>query len=91
MLKKITRVLTITLTIMILVLLYRVLGNIKIKKEANTFNELNEKYINRDEETEIIEYKSGTLDINIAPIKKTNPNIDMWEVNIKIDDASQIK
>jgi len=52
--QKIIRVLTITLTIMILVLLYRVLGNIKIKKEANIFNELNEKYINIDEEIGII-------------------------------------
>lgn len=73
--QKITRVLTITLTIMILVLLDRVIGN--IKKETNTFNELNEKHINRDEETGISEYKSDTLDINITLIKKTNPNIEM--------------
>ena len=89
MLEKITRVLTITLTIITLVLVYKVIENIKIKKEIRednaVFNESNEKYINKDEETGFIEYKSDTLDINITPIKKTNPNIEMWEVNIKLN------
>lgn len=55
--QKITRVLTITLIIMILVLVCKLLENIKIKKEireVNTvFNESNEKYINRDEEMRV--------------------------------------
>lgn len=34
---------------------------------------------------------SGTLFININHIKKTNPNVDMWEVLIKINDWSKIR
>ncbi|MBI6063523.1 phosphodiester glycosidase family protein [Clostridium perfringens] len=60
--------------------------------EANKiFNEQNEIYINRDEELGSIEYKSNTMSINILPIKKTNPNINMWEVNIKLSSGNQIK
>ena len=74
MFKNTIKFLTIILTIMILVLVYKVIWNIKIKteiREANTvFNESNKKYINRDEEIGIIKYKSDTLDINIVPIKK---------------------
>ncbi|WP_415311892.1 phosphodiester glycosidase family protein [Clostridium perfringens] len=69
--------------------------NIRTKKdvlEANKiFNEQNEIYINRDEELGSIEYKSNTMSINILPIKKTNPNINMWEVNIKLSSGIQIK
>lgn len=69
--------------------------NISIKREVleanKIFNEQNEIYINRDEELGSIEYKSNTMSINILPIKKTNPNINMWEVNIKLSFGNQIK
>lgn len=77
MFKKITIILTITLTIIILVLVYKEIDKMKIKEANTVFNEQNEKYINIDEELGRIEYKSATLDINITPIKKTNPNIEM--------------
>ena len=95
MYKKIVWILSCTLIIFISILGIRMVQNIRIKRkvlEANKiFNEQNEIYINRDEELGSIEYKSNTMSINILPIKKTNPNINMWEVNIKLSSGSQIK
>ena len=95
MVKKIIKCLSIILLIMVVGVGYKIVNNIYSKskiKEANTvFNEGNEVYINRNDETGVIEYKSDTLNINITPIKKSNPNLEMWEVNVKISDGSQIK
>ncbi|WP_270550766.1 phosphodiester glycosidase family protein [Clostridium perfringens] len=95
MYKKIVWILSCTLIIFISILGIRMVQNIRIKREVleanKIFNEQNEIYINRDEELGSIEYKSNTMSINILPIKKTNPNINMWEVNIKLSSGSQIK
>ena len=95
MYKKIVWILSCTLIIFISILGIRTAQNIMIKREVleanKIFNEQNEIYINRDEELGSIEYKSNTMSINILPIKKTNPNINMWEVNIKLSSGSQIK
>lgn len=73
----------------------RMIQNVRMKREvleaSKIFNEQNESYINRDEESGVIEYKSNTMSINILPIKKTNPNINMWEVNLKLSSGNQIK
>ena len=47
--------------------------------------------INRYTETGVIEYKLDTLNVNIIPIKKSNSKLEMWEVNARISDESQIK
>ncbi|WP_283693720.1 phosphodiester glycosidase family protein [Clostridium perfringens] len=95
MYKKVVCFLSCILILFISILSIRMVQNIRTKKdvlEANKiFNEQNEIYINRDEELGSIEYKSNTMSINILPIKKTNPNINMWEVNIKLSSGSQIK
>ena len=95
MYKKIALILSCVLILFISILGIRMVQNIRIKREVleanKIFNEQNEIYINRDEELGSIEYKSNTMSINILPIKKTNPNINMWEVNIKISSGSQIK
>lgn len=95
MYKKIALILSCVLILFISILGIRMVQNIRIKREVleanKIFNEQNEIYINRDEELGSIEYKSNTMSINILPIKKTNPNINMWEVNIKLSSGNQIK
>ena len=76
--KKIIICLTTILIVMISALGYKVYTKSKIKEANTVFNESNEVYINRNDETGVIEYKSGTLNINITPIKKSNPNLEMW-------------
>lgn len=93
--KKIIRSLTILLIMVTVILVYKVVKDRMEKKEIvetnAVFNLSNEKYINKDEETGVIEYKSDTMKLKITPIKKTNPNLEMWEVNIKLDNGAQIK
>lgn len=48
-------------------------------------------YTNYNKETGVIEYNSPTMKITLENIKRENPNINMWEVNIKLKSASQIK
>ena len=88
-------ILSFVLILFISILGIRTVQNIRIKREVleanKIFNEQNEIYINRDEELGSIEYKSNTMSINILPIKKTKPNINMWEVNIKLSSGNQIK
>ena len=95
MYKKIVWILSFVLILFISILGIRTVQNIRIKREVleanKIFNEQNEIYINRDEESGTIEYKSDTMSINILSIKKTNPNINMWEVSIKLSSGSQIK
>ncbi|MDK0553179.1 phosphodiester glycosidase family protein [Clostridium perfringens] len=95
MYKKIVWILSFVLILFISILGIRTVQNIRIKREVleanKIFNEQNEIYINRDEELGSIEYKSNTMSINILPIKKTKPNINMWEVNIKLSSGNQIK
>ncbi len=95
MYKKIVWILSCILILFTSILGIRMVQNIRMKREVleanKIFNEQNEIYINRDEESGTIEYKSDTMSINILSIKKTNPNINMWEVSIKLSSGSQIK
>ena len=50
----------------------------------NTFTQYNV-------ETGIIEYGSPSMKITLENIKREEPNLNMWEVNIKLKEASQIK
>ncbi|GEM_PF-4718960 len=58
-------------------ILIRMIQNISMKRKVlyanNIFNEQNVSYINRNEESGTIEYKSNTMSINILPIKKIVP------------------
>lgn len=80
---------------MIAIFTYKYIRTYSIKKSAEEVinNKIlnNEITVNKDEATGAIEYKSSTMSININPIKKKNPNIEMWEVFIKINNGSQIK
>lgn len=95
MFKRLTILLTTVLVILTTVLGVKLIKSYKIKSEileANkVFNEENEAYINRNEETGVIEYKSDSMSIIITPIKKSNPNLELWEVNIKLSSGEQIK
>ena len=95
MYKKIIIVLSCILMLFIVILGLNIFGNYKIEKQIlesnNIFNEYNESYINKDNGTGNIQYKSDSMNINILPIKKTNPNLNMWEVNIKLSSGGQIK
>lgn len=95
MYKKIVCILSCILILFTFILGIRMIQNVRMKRDvleaSKIFNEQNESYINRDEESGVIEYKSNTMAINILPIKKTNPNINMWEVNLKLSSGNQIK
>lgn len=95
MVKRIIIILSLILIIITSILGVRTIKKIKMKNEveksSTVFNEQNEIYITKDGENGAIEYRSDTMTININPIKKTNPNIEMWEILIKINDGSQIK
>lgn len=95
MAKKIIIGLSTVLVIFTIILGLKMFQKVKMKmeveKSATVFNEKNEIYITKDGENGAIEYRSNTMTININPIKKTNPNIEMWEILIKINDGSQIK
>lgn len=81
--------------IIISIVSYRYIKFYSIKRQAlqiiSTKLECNQISIIKNDTTGEIEYKSDTMTININPIKKMNPNIEMWEVLIKISDGSQIK
>ncbi|MGL5352975.1 MAG: phosphodiester glycosidase family protein [Clostridium sp.] len=68
---------------------------IESKKEEETINIIESRHednnITKDEVTGAIEYKTDTMIINIKPIKKTEPKLEMWEVNIKLNRGEQIK
>lgn len=95
MFKKIVLVLTSVLLLIICIFTYKLMKVHKLKEEAKSVVsykiENEDVVISRDDETGSIGYKSDTMTININQIKKTNPNLEMWEVFIKINDASQIK
>lgn len=95
MVKKIIIGLSTVLVIFIIILGFRIFQKMKVKTEVEkssaVFNEQNEIYITKDGENGVIEYRSDTLVIKINPIKKTNPDLEMWEVFIKLSDGSQIK
>lgn len=95
MAKKIITGLSTVLVIFIIILGFRIFQKIRMKieveKSSDVFNEQNEIYITKDGENGAIEYRSDTMTININPIKKTSPNLEMWEVFIKLSDSSQIK
>lgn len=61
----------------------------EINEEEYDFSQ--EKYINNNEETGIIHYGSPTMMIKLENIKKVNPNLNMWAINLKLKDANQIK
>lgn len=70
-------------------------NNIEDKKEDETEKNIEEKKednnIIKDEVTGAIEYKTETMTINIKPIKRTEPKLEMWEVNIKLNKGEQMK
>ena len=95
MFKKITLVLSLILLLMICGFTYKLI-NVRILKEearevVSSRIENNEIVVSTNEESGYIEYRSDTMTININPIKKTNPNLELWEVYIKLNDGSQIK
>lgn len=60
-----------------------------IEEEKSVFSE--NTFTQYNEETGIIEYGSPSMKITLENIKRENPNLNMWEVNIKLKEASQIK
>lgn len=95
MFKKIALLLSSILLLMICIFSYKLIKVRDLREEVKEVisSRINsgEIVVSRDEETGYIEYESDTMTININPIKKTNPNIGMWEVFIKLSEGSQIK
>ena len=95
MFKKIAVILSSILLLMICGFTYKLINVRNLKEEVrevvSSRIENNEIVVIRNEESGNIEYKSDTMTININPIKKTNPNLELWEVYIKLNDGSQIK
>ena len=94
MFKKILTGLIIVLLTVLSLLIFIVIKN--SKKEAISINSIvdenkNNEYFIKDETTGVIEYKTKTMTINIIPIKKKSPKLEMWEVNIKLNKGEQIK
>ena len=95
MFKKIAVILSSILLLMICVFTYKLIkvGNLKeeVRQVVSSRIENDEIVVSTNEESGYIEYRSDTMTININPIKKTNPNLELWEVYIKLNDGSQIK
>lgn len=95
MFKKIALVLSSILLLMICIFTYKLIKLRNLREEARAVVssriDNGEIVVSRDEESGVIEYKSDTMSIIITPIKKTNPNLEMWGVFIKISNGSQIK
>lgn len=95
MFKKIALGLALILLLMICVFTYKLIKVRNLREEAreviSSRIESGEIVISKDDESGVIDYKSDTMSITITPIKKSNPNLEIWEVLIKINDGSQIK
>ena len=59
------------------------------KEDLGVFNEIENATYN--EENNTINYDSPSMKLNIEKVTKTNPSLNMWIVDIKLESSSQIK